>query len=243
MTYDEAVELLYRAPLDEFVAERKRLAAELKAGADAAAATRLSKLARPSMSAWAVNQLWWRARDTFDELFEAAERLRQGDLSAMSAHREALGALRARAAALLTEAGHAAAEATLRRVAASVSALAAAGGFDPDPPGALSADRESPGFDAVSPAEGPSRRAPSAPAIDEDRKRVEQELERAEEERARKQAERERLASALAVARAELVERTRAADRLRSELAAADQAVERARSAVEALDRSLAELD
>ncbi len=56
--------------------------------------------------------------------------------------REALATLRGRAATLLTESGHGATESTLRKVTTTLSALAANGGFDPDPPGALGADRE-----------------------------------------------------------------------------------------------------
>ena len=75
--------------------------------------------------------------------------MREGDLSATPAHRESIQALRARAAALLTEAGNAANEATLRRVATTLSAIAAHGGFAPDLPGALSDDRDPPGFEAA----------------------------------------------------------------------------------------------
>ena len=74
--YDNAVAELYRAPFDKFVAERKRLASELKAGGDSAGAARLSNVTRPPISAWAVNQLFWQDRKTFDELFKTAERLR-----------------------------------------------------------------------------------------------------------------------------------------------------------------------
>ena len=148
-SYDDTVAALYQAPHAEFVAERKRLSNELKAGGDKAGAARLAKLPRPSISAWAVNQLWWHARANFDELLAAAELLRRGERQAASAHREALTRLRARAGTLLGAAGHAATEGTLRRVATTLSALAATGGFDPDPPGALSADRDPPGFDAV----------------------------------------------------------------------------------------------
>ena len=49
-----------------------------------AEATRFAKLGRPTISAWAVNQLWWHARDAFDALFETAARLRKGDLHATS---------------------------------------------------------------------------------------------------------------------------------------------------------------
>jgi flagellar biosynthesis GTPase FlhF len=58
-----------------------------------------------------------------------------------------LAQLRTHAAGVLVEAGHPATEATLRRVSATLAALAAAGSFEPDPPGALTADRDPPGFD------------------------------------------------------------------------------------------------
>lgn len=146
-TYEGAVAALYQAPLDKFVEERKRLAAELKAGGDKPAAARFVKLARPTIAAWAVNQLYWQARATFDELFAASQRLRAGDRGAATARREAMAKLRSRAIAILGEAGHPTPEATLRRLANDLSALAAAGGFDPDPPGALTSDRETLGFD------------------------------------------------------------------------------------------------
>lgn len=149
MTYADAVSTLYRSTQEQFVSERKRLAAELKAAGDKAGAAQLGKLARPTLSAWAVNQLWWQARDVFEELLAAGERLRQGELAASASHREALAALRSRASGLLSEGGHAVNDATLRRVTATLSALAATGSFAPDPPGALSADRDPPGFDAL----------------------------------------------------------------------------------------------
>lgn len=157
MAYADAVATLYRSSQEQFVSERKRLAAELKAAGDKAGAAQLGKLARPSLSAWAVNQLWWQARDSFDELLVAGERLRQGELAASPAHREALTALRTRASSLLAEAGHAVNDATLRRVTTTLSALAATGSFEPDLPGALSADRDPPGFDALGSAFGAAR--------------------------------------------------------------------------------------
>src|SRR5688572_22382883 len=100
-SYEAAVSELYRAPLSSFVEERKRLGAELKPS-DPAGAARLAKLPRPPISAWAVNQLWWRERDVFEELFETAERLRQGDVAAAAEHRQALASLRKHAAEILT---------------------------------------------------------------------------------------------------------------------------------------------
>src|SRR5688572_20852784 len=148
MDYEDAVVELHKAPHGEFVNERKRLAGELKAEGDKAGATRLGKLPRPPISAWTVNQLWWQARDEFDALFESAEKLRGGDLGATAEHRDATSKLRQRAQQILAEAGHAATESTLRRVTTTLAALAATGGFDPDPEGALSADRDPPGFEA-----------------------------------------------------------------------------------------------
>ena len=149
MRYDDAVASLYQVPLDQFVAERKRLAGELKAAGDKQGAARLAKCARPPISAWIVDQLWWHARTAFGALFDTAQQLRDGKLAATAAHREALGRLRAHAAKLLGDAGHGANEATLRRVTQTLSALAAAGGWEPDLPGALSADRDPPGFEAI----------------------------------------------------------------------------------------------
>jgi hypothetical protein len=148
-SYDEAVAELYRSPHDAFVAERQRLARELKAAGDKPGAARLLKLGRPTLSAWAVNQLWWQARESFEQLLAAAARLRAGDQAGATDRRDAVAALKARAAALLVEGGHAVNEATLRRVTTTLSALAAAGGFDPEAPGTLAADRAPPGFDAA----------------------------------------------------------------------------------------------
>jgi hypothetical protein len=149
MRFDDAVVSLFQVPIERFVAERKRLAGELKAAGDKDGAARLAKLARPPISAWVVDQLWWHARAAFDALFETAQQLRDGKLDAMSAHRDAIAKLRAEATRILTNSEHGATEATLRRVTQTLSALAAAGGWDPDPPGALSADRDPPGFEAV----------------------------------------------------------------------------------------------
>src|SRR5690349_11903296 len=95
-------------------------------------------------------------------MFESAERLRAGQLDATAAHRDAIAALRARTAEIAEDAGHPANEATLRRVTTTLAALAAAGGFDPDPPGALTADRDPPGFAGVGIIAPPGSHAPPA---------------------------------------------------------------------------------
>lgn len=149
MRYEDAIETLFQVPHEQFVAERKRLAGELKTAGDKSGAARLAKLARPPISAWVVDQLWWRARDAFEALFATAEQLRRGDLGATAAHRDAIARLRGQAIQILGEAQHGASEATLRRVTQTLSALAAAGDWAPDAPGTLTADRDPPGFEAV----------------------------------------------------------------------------------------------
>lgn len=153
--YDDAVRELYQTPLGSFVGERKRLAGELKAAGDREGAAKLAKLPRPTISSWVVNQLYWHARDAFDALMRTADKLRGGDLGATGKHREAIAALRERAAAMLGDAGHAATESTLRRVTQTLAALAANRGFDPDLPGTLAADRDPPGFEAIGIGEAP----------------------------------------------------------------------------------------
>jgi hypothetical protein len=147
--YDAALEELYQAPHASFVDERKRLAAELKAAGDKTAAATLAKRARPTISAWVVNQLWWHARDAFESLLASAARLRDGDLGANTEHRESLTKLRTRAAAMLGDAGHGATESTLRRVHQTIAAIAATGTWEPEAPGTLTADRDPPGFDVA----------------------------------------------------------------------------------------------
>jgi len=147
--YAAALDELYQAPQGSFVEERKRLAAALKAAGDKTGAATLAKRARPPVSAWVVNQLWWHARDAFESLLASAARLRDGDLGANAEHRESLTKLRTRASKMLADAGHGATETTLRRVHQTIAAIAATGTWEPDAPGTLTVDRDPPGFDAA----------------------------------------------------------------------------------------------
>ena len=268
-SYDEAVAELYQAPHAAFVTERKRLAGELKAAGDKAGATKFGKLPRPPISAWAVNQLWWHAREAFEAMLESAERLREGTLAASGEHREAIAKLRARAASILEDAGNAAAESTLRRVTTTLAAVAAIGGFDPDPPGALGADRDPPGFEAIGiaaePVAKPVAKAEQAakndnePAADEkraaadakrrreaeeatERAEAAAERRRAEQEEAKRLAERHRTEAALRTAVGEVERRAREADRLRTALTEAEEAIGKAQAVVTDLEARLAEL-
>jgi hypothetical protein len=95
-----AVAQLHAVPLEKFVAERKRLAKELRDGGDREAAAALAKLPKPSAPAWALNRLAREEPETIAAWIEAAEALRDastragevgGDAvrAAMAAHRDA----------------------------------------------------------------------------------------------------------------------------------------------------------
>ena len=254
MNQGQALQALYAAPLAKFVPERKRLAAQLRAAGDEGAAKRLAQCRRPTASAWTVNQLYRHDRSSFDALLATAARMRRGDLRQNSAYREALGGLRTRAAAILRAAGHASAAPTLRRVMGTLAAIAAAGGFDPDPPGALTADREPPGFETVhGSASAPGQRARrgsephatvarTAPAKRERlaAARAENHAKKLAEARAR---ERHRLETALGDANSDVRARERALSLLRKDLAAAEKAVEHGREIARDLARKLERLD
>jgi hypothetical protein len=248
LSYDQAVETLYRAPFGDFVAERKRLAAELKAAGDQQGATRLGKLARPPVSAWAVNQLWWRERDAFDALVDAAARVKAREREGSTRHREALAELREKASLLLQAAGNAATEPTLRRIATTLSAIAAAAGsFAPDAPGALSSDRDPPGFEAfgiaAEPATAPAP-AKAEPREDAAAQRAAEAAQRRaeEEERKRRLAERERLSGALREAQQLQGAQKRELSRLQSELESATQDLKQTQALLAELEEKLANL-
>jgi hypothetical protein len=258
-----AVAELYQVPLDQFVAERKRLAKE-------SGDKSLLERKKPSISAWVVNQLWWHARDAFDALMETADRLRKGKLDADKPHREAIAKLRQRAAALLEDAGHTASESVLRRVTTTLSALAAAGSWEPAEPGALAEDLDPPGFGAI----GIVPTAPQAPppkhdghgknhdghakkTDGHDAKREAEEARRAAAEERRREAERAKLEQQLARARAhaenvagEATVAGKHADKLEREAVKArehagklEERATEAREHVEKLERELRELE
>lgn len=88
------VDQLFQLPLSEFTAARNTLAKS--AGRGGAAIKALSK---PPLAAWAVNQLYWRDRDRYQSLIDAAKEMRRvhkaviegkgGDLRASGREHEA----------------------------------------------------------------------------------------------------------------------------------------------------------
>ncbi len=77
VSLDDEIDAVYREPPRNFVAARNALAKTLS-GADAA---RVRKLERPTVPAWAVNQLYWRDRKAFDRLVQAGAALRNAQIA------------------------------------------------------------------------------------------------------------------------------------------------------------------
>jgi hypothetical protein len=101
---EQAVDRLHAAPLEEFVAERKRLAKELRGAGEREAAAELAKFPKPTPPAWALNHLAREEPKVLSEWLDAAEGLREATenasrssgeavRAAIAAHRDATRAL------------------------------------------------------------------------------------------------------------------------------------------------------
>jgi DNA repair exonuclease SbcCD ATPase subunit len=155
------LDALFALPLTEFTAARNALATRLKKAGEPGDADRIKSLAKPSVAAWAVNQLFWKHRIAFDRLLDAGERFRNAqtaqlagksaDLRApLEARRAALSELSTHAAKILAEGGSAATPDTMRRVTTTLEALSTYAGIPDTPlPGRLTDDVQPPGFEAL----------------------------------------------------------------------------------------------
>jgi hypothetical protein len=236
------VDRLYALPLNEFTSARNALVRELrKKGAKDEAET-VRALSKPSMSAWAINQLARRDRDKVAALVKAGDALRkaQRDVLAGKAGADVREASRAQheivddlvsdARELLDESG---AKATAT-VAQRISATLRAASTDPAAAkmllsGRLTEDVESIGFGPllhVAPKPKGRRRKRSP-----DRAKSESRRKKLAEAQARVRQEREALESA----RREAAATQKAAAR-------AERAAERAAARVEAAERKAATL-
>lgn len=87
---DQAAELLYKLPLDEFTAARNAAAKELRDRGLRDEAETVKGLAKPSVAAWAVNQLSRRHHAALDEFLDAALAAREAQLGGRPDAREAI---------------------------------------------------------------------------------------------------------------------------------------------------------
>lgn len=156
-----SIDELYQLPLSEFTAGRNTLATRLRKSGKASDADEVRSLVKPSIPAWAVNQVYWKHRPVFDRLLTAGDRLRKeqsstlagksGDVrGALDAVREALSELSRLAATELETAGHNASPGAMRAIAATLEALSAYGTADHAPRvGRLVDEVDPPGFETL----------------------------------------------------------------------------------------------
>jgi hypothetical protein len=98
---EEAIAELLAAPLKAFVAERKRLAAELRAAGDREGAAELAKYPKPSAPAWALNDVARTQPGAIGAWLDAAEALRAATAAPGPGLRDAMAAHRRETSALL----------------------------------------------------------------------------------------------------------------------------------------------
>lgn len=122
-----AIDRLYAVPLEAFVAERTRLARELRAGGDRSSAEEVAKLPKPTAAAWALNHIAREQPDAVEQWLRATATLRDasthaadvgGDAlrAAMAAHRTATASLLDAVRERAQPGGRALSEAMLDRV-------------------------------------------------------------------------------------------------------------------------------
>jgi len=243
---DRDIDALFLLPLSEFTGARNALAARLKKAGQGSEAERVKALGKPPVSAWAVNQLYWKHREAFDRLDKAGARFRQAQAEQLAgrnpdvhapreSRRQALADLTRLAATVLRDGGHNPAPDTLRRITATLEAISAYAAM-PDGPraGRLTHDIDPPGFDALAslmPLERES--GPRTPAISTKQKAAaEAALHKAQQvlQEARGRAEELNVS---------LREAEKNARRLAAEARAAEAEVEAAGQAVESAKRKL----
>lgn len=169
MSADDAE--LYRGPLESFVERRTAMAKALRPS-DAAASAAFAKLRKPPVSAWAIDQVAAEERSLVEELLAAGADVRDAQQAAAGGSgtgdglqlasarlRLAIDGVAAAAALVLERSGHAAGDATERRIRTTLRA-AATGDADGQVAlwrGTLDRDVDAAGFgDAADPAADPA---------------------------------------------------------------------------------------
>lgn len=159
--FDDDVDALFSLALTEFTSVRNTLATRLKREGNGDKANLVKALVKPSITAWAVNQLYWMHREAFDLLIATSQRFHQAQSSLLAgkvadmrgpleARREALSELSLLATALLRDAGHNPTPDTIRRITTTLEALSAYTSLPDDlAPGRLTHDVDPPGFESL----------------------------------------------------------------------------------------------
>jgi hypothetical protein len=149
---DAKIDDLYRAALNDFTAARNALAKSLSGDE----AKRVRALAKPTVVPWAVNQVYWHARATYDRVMKSGERVRKAQIAALEgrsadvraaseAHRHAIGEAVAEAERLAKSAG---AKPGADALARTFESLSLATGRE-EAPGRLTEALQPAGFEAL----------------------------------------------------------------------------------------------
>jgi len=158
---EDDVDALFKLPLTEFISARKTLAARLKKEGHGDQVNRVQALVKPSISAWAVNQLYWQHREAFDRLIATGQDFRRAQSSRLAgkaadlrgpldARRKVLSELSTLATALLGDAGHNPTPDMVRRITTTLEAMSAYASLPDDLAlGRLTHDVDPPGFDSL----------------------------------------------------------------------------------------------
>jgi hypothetical protein len=147
---DADIDNLFQLPLAEFTAARNALAKQ--AGAEDA---EIRGLQKPPVPAWAINQLFWHDRDTYDRLIDAANEVRnahgavlagrKGDLrTAGRLHEDAIQQALTSTLDLLAKSGHPVTDATRQAIVTTLRSLPSS-----DPPGRLTRTLQPGGFEML----------------------------------------------------------------------------------------------
>ena len=251
------IDQLFQLPPEKFTAARNDLASRLKAAGKVDEAARVKSLPKPPVSAWAVNQLFWRKRKAFDRLMSTGERLRKaqaahlrgkgGELrEPLEARRQALGDLAREGATLLRESGHNPSPDLMRRVTTTLEALATFANHPASPQaGYLTDDVDAPGFEALAaliPKSGGGKRADQPSKVlqfarKEAARRARNPQERKKQEEAERKARMAEAAAAVQAAEKALAQANQDAFRAEAALkkaAARAKETDRAREAISA---------
>ena len=256
MASNQDLDRLYQLPLSEFTAARNDLARKAGAGGPA-----IKARPKPSVPAWAVNQLYWTDRRTYDRLIKASERVRAGhaqslkgtkiDLAALELqHDAAVKQAADRVRDILARAGDPGTPATMKAVVDTLRSLP--GGE----PGRLARTLAPMGFDALGAllrrGSGPKTLAeivrfappkPRPPKADEAAEAARRAAEADEQRRKDIGVELKRLASALKTARAAFDRAARARAEIESRLEKAVAESDRHRAEVARLERETRSLE
>jgi hypothetical protein len=252
------IDALFQLPLGEFTEARNKLAAQLKKDRKTEDAARVRTLSKPPVSAWVVNQLYWRHRQAFERLLASGDRFRKAQAAQLAgkasnlqatleARREALAELAKLAARILRDSDHPLSPDMQRRITTTLEALSTHGSH-PDAPtaGRLTDDVDPPGFEALAslvPQPGGSAHPKTSkvlPFKTQGKGHKKQKEEKTQDAKRQRQAARREAARAVHAAERALKAARKAAERAE---AALKQAAARAKSAEATKERVQKQLD